>query len=94
MLGSYIQQHAILAGFLCALSDRRVMQFSKSVKNEEQTRRFSIAPAEAGWEVREEHNGQVVRRVRCQDWHRVERVKRSMVIELNALREKGWRDDN
>lgn len=70
------------------------MQFTKGVRNEAQTRRYSIAPSAAGWEVREEHNGEVVKRVQCQDWHRVERVRRSMVLKLDALREAGWREDS
>jgi hypothetical protein len=69
------------------------MQFQKSVKHEEQTRSYSIAATDAGWEVREEHNGAVVKRVQHKDWHRVERARRSIAIELAALRNEGWRED-
>lgn len=71
----------------------RPMQFSKSIRNEAQTRRFSIAATEAGWEFREERNGEVVKQVRCQDWHRVERARRSIAIELETLRREGWFED-
>ena len=68
------------------------MQFVKSLRNQEQTRRYSIATTDAGWEVREERDSQVVRKEHYRDWHRVERARRSIAMELNALREEGWRD--
>jgi hypothetical protein len=43
-----------------------------------------------GWEVREERDSEVVKRVQYHDWHRVERARRSITIELAALRRKGW----
>jgi hypothetical protein len=69
------------------------MHFEKSLRYLEQTRRYSIAPTASGWEVREERGEQVVRQELYRDWHRVERVRRSITVELNALRDKGWRDD-
>ncbi len=50
--------------------------FSKSLRYQEQTRRYSIAPTDAGWEVREERDSELVKQVRYQDWHRVERARR------------------
>ena len=70
------------------------MQFIKRLRHQEQTRRYSIAATDAGWEVREERDSKVVRNDHYHDWHRVERARRSIAIELNALRENGWRDDN
>ena len=64
--------------------------FSKSLRYDQQTRRYSIAVTPAGWEVREERDSEVVKRVHYQDWHRVERARRSITIELDALRRKGW----
>ena len=64
--------------------------FSKSVRYQEQTRRYSIAQTDAGWEVREERDSAVVKQVRYQDWHRVERAIRSITIELDDLQRKGW----
>jgi len=69
------------------------MQFVKSLRNQEQTRRYSIATTNAGWEVREERDSKVVRTEHYSDWHRVERKRRSIAIELNALRDNGWRED-
>jgi hypothetical protein len=70
------------------------MRFEKHLRNQEQTRRCSIRPTDAGWEVKEERDSEVVRQVRYQDWHRVERARRSISIELDALRNNGWRDEN
>jgi len=39
------------------------------------TRRYSIAATEAGWEVREERDSEVVRKVQLPDWLRVERAR-------------------
>ena len=64
--------------------------FSKSLRYHQQTRRYSIAVTPTGWEVREERDSEVVKRVHYQDWHRVERARRSITIELDALRRKGW----
>jgi hypothetical protein len=66
------------------------MQFTQSVRNETQTRRYSIATTDSGWEVREERNGEVVTRLQYQDWHRVERARRMIVGEVEALRSQGW----
>lgn len=64
--------------------------FTKKFQLQDQTRRFSILTTEDGWEVREEHDSQVVRQAHYQDWHRVERATRSMAMELDDLRTKGW----
>ena len=58
-------------------------------------RRFLVSSLrDEGWEVRIEHDAAVVRRNVYNDWHRVERVRRSIVGELDALRAEGWRDVN
>jgi hypothetical protein len=67
-----------------------MLAFDKSLKYQEQTRRYSIAATDSGWEVREERDREVVRAVHYQDWHRVERARRSITHELRALREQGW----
>jgi hypothetical protein len=64
--------------------------FAKSLRYQEQTRRYSIAPTESGWEVREERDSEVVKQVHYQDWHRVERARRSIAIELDDLQRQGW----
>ena len=64
--------------------------FDKSLRFLEHTRRYSIAATDSGWEVREERDGEVARSVQLQDWHRVERARRSITSELNDLRKQGW----
>ena len=67
-----------------------MVAFDKSVRNEQQTRRYSILATDTGWEVREERDSEVVRQVHYQDWHRVERARRSIAIELDQLERSGW----
>lgn len=76
------------------IEDSRLMYFEKHLRYLDQTRRYSIAPTTTGWEVREERGSEVVRRELYRDWHRVERVRRSIVTELDELRAEGWRDVN
>ena len=67
-----------------------MVAFEKSVRFLERTRRYSIAPTESGWEVREERDSEVVKKVHYQDWHRVERARRTIAIELDHLQQQGW----
>jgi hypothetical protein len=64
--------------------------FAKSLRHREHTRRFSIVPVGVGWEVREEQDSRVVRRVHYTDWHRVERARRAFTIEVRNLQREGW----
>jgi hypothetical protein len=64
--------------------------FDKSERNDQQVRRYSILTTDSGWEVREERDSEVVRQVHYQDWHRVERARRSIAIELDQLERSGW----
>ena len=64
--------------------------FSKSLRYQDHTRRYSIATTPAGWEVKEELDSHVIRQAQYQDWHRVERARRTMTAELDDLRLKGW----
>ena len=67
-----------------------VVSFDKSLRLLEKTLRYSIAATDTGWEVREERNSEIVRKVHYQDWHRVERAIRTMTIELKDLQRQGW----
>ena len=68
----------------------RMYAFSKSLRFLDETRRYSILSTSAGWEVREERDSKVVRQVQYQDWHRVERARRSFTITLRELKDRGW----
>jgi hypothetical protein len=69
---------------------RVMLSFEKSLKYQERTRRYSIEVTVTGWQVREERDSEVVRSVHYQDWHRVERARRSITIELDDLQRQGW----
>jgi hypothetical protein len=44
------------------------------------TDRFTVTRGDAGWDIREERDDNVVRKASYQDWHRVERAMQ--VFEL------------
>ena len=67
-----------------------MLSFDKSLRLLERTRRYSIAATDTGWEVREERDSEVVKKVHYQDWHRVERARRSISHELDVLQRQGW----
>jgi hypothetical protein len=69
--------------------------YLRNFRRAAQTRRFSITDtASSGWEVREEQNSRVVRIVRYDDWHRVERALLHFAREAVTLRENGWIEAN
>ena len=66
--------------------------FNKELTNGGHVRRFTIRAAGLnGWEVREEQDCRVVRHVRYDDWHRVERAMFTMRLQVLELEENGWR---
>ena len=69
-----------------------MVSFDKQLKYLDNTRRYSILTTEAGWEVREERDSKIVKKVNYQDWHRVERARRSIAIELDELQKNGWHE--
>jgi hypothetical protein len=53
-----------------------------------QTKRFIVTgPGTSGWEVREEQDSQLIRSVRYDDWHRVERALMNFALEAT---QRGW----
>ena len=67
-----------------------LMHFVKNLKHQAETRTYTIATIDGGWEVREERDSRLVKKVRYSDWHRVERARRTIVHELDVLRSEGW----
>ncbi len=67
--------------------------FVKRLRNNQHTRRFSIATTGSGWEVREERDSQVVRRTALSDWHRVEQARRLINRESASLENEGWLEE-
>jgi len=65
--------------------------YARNFRRAAHTKRFSITDTgSSGWEVREEQNSLVVRIVRYDDWHRVERALLHFAREAVSLRESGW----
>jgi len=65
--------------------------FSISLRHADHVRRYSISPAAGfGWEMKLEEDREVTRRVRYQDWHRVERAWTMIRLEVSKLTERGW----
>ena len=67
--------------------------FTKHLRNAEHTRRYTIESTDQGWEVRKEQDSEVVKLVEYHDWHRVERARRSMTLEMDELQHAGWREE-
>lgn len=64
--------------------------YEKSLHHDGHVRRFAIAEANGTWEVRTEEDSRLVRQVRYDDWHRVERALMTMRLEVSTLEEEGW----
>jgi hypothetical protein len=65
--------------------------FERQLSHDGHTRRYRIAAAGlAGWEVREEQDSAVVRAKVYDDWHRVERARLAMQVEISSLTAQGW----
>ena len=65
--------------------------FDLSLRRDDDTRRYSIAPkGSSGWEVRLEENDTLRRLEHYDDWHRVERAQKLFEREVTELAEHGW----
>lgn len=65
--------------------------FVKELSRGGHTRKFSIeAIGPAGWEVRAEQDNRVLKQVRYNDWHRVERALNMFSLQIDELENAGW----
>ena len=64
--------------------------FTKELKQAGHSRRFTIAEAGDGWEMREEADSRLVKVVQYRDWHRVERAQKRIDLEVSKLEDGGW----
>jgi hypothetical protein len=65
--------------------------FTKELTLAGHSRRFSISSkGDAGWEVRDVHDEQVLKQVCYTDWHRVERAQQIFNILIDELESDGW----
>ena len=68
------------------------MSLNLALVHEGHVHRFVVAHDPVGWEVREEEDSTVLKRVHRQDWHRVERDARLFEITAFALKHEGWKE--
>lgn len=66
------------------------MSLERNLTNHGRVHRFVVTNHLEGWEVREEEDSSVLRLVRRQDWHRVERDIQLFEIRALALKSEGW----
>ena len=65
--------------------------YARSFRKAEEIRKFTIRDdGTRGWEVLDERGATVLKSVRYDDWHRVERAKAAFAVEAATLREAGW----
>ena len=67
-----------------------MMSFNTTLQKDAHTRRFEILFDSAGWRVVEHADSEVVRTAIYTDWHRVERARRALAVEMSSLRAEGW----
>ena len=65
---------------------------ARILRNAAHTRRFTItSTAASGWEVRDEQDSRVLHSALYTDWHRVERAKLRIELQVSDLEQRGWR---
>lgn len=65
------------------------MELLRQQSEDGRVRRLVVTPDASGWEVREEEDSAVVRRVHRADWHRVERERRLFEARLRPREYQG-----
>jgi hypothetical protein len=68
--------------------------FTKTVRKADHVRHYTIRSIDIGWEVRAEQDNTSLRHVCYDDWHRVERARRTMLEELETLTQSGWVEES
>jgi hypothetical protein len=69
------------------------MAFSHSLTYHGHVHRFVVTRDLEGWEVLEDEDSTVLRRVHREDWHRVETDTRLFEITALTLKRDGWSDE-
>jgi hypothetical protein len=65
--------------------------YQRRFRRASQTREFTITHSQsAGWTVRDEQDDHVLRSVKYDDWHRVERATMAFASEARSLLDAGW----
>lgn len=67
--------------------------YTRTLRKADHERRFSIVDAGAsGWEVRHEQDQHIVKRMRYDDWHCLERARMAIAAEAEILKDSGWNE--
>ena len=69
------------------------MSLARRLINQERVHLFVVTRDARGWEVSEEEDSAVLRRVHRKDWHHVERDIRLFEINALALKREGWNEN-
>jgi hypothetical protein len=64
--------------------------YARTLRNATHVRTFTITTGGMGWEVREEQDSRLIRHIYYDDWHRVERARKTFAEEVAALQRSGW----
>lgn len=65
--------------------------YSRHLQQQGHSRRLVISTVRpSGWDVREEHDRELVRLIHYDDWHRVERAREVFTRQAAALEDAGW----
>jgi len=65
--------------------------FERELRQAGHTRTFTITDrSDAGWEVRDVQDDQVLKQAHYTDWHRVERARSMFQIQIDELESNGW----
>jgi hypothetical protein len=67
-----------------------IIMFSRDLVHDGHTHRFVVTAIPDGWSVCEEEDARVVRTVRRDDWHRVERDRQLFDLTARTLKRDGW----
>jgi len=49
-------------------------------------RRYTVTRAPRGWDVNEEEDSQIIRRLHCSEWHQVERAMAILALQRDEDR--------
>ena len=77
-------------GVKIAPSPPDTAMYTTALRRQLQVRRFTIRHVRPGWEVRDENDRGVLKRVIYKDWHRVERAIAIFEQEEAELEAAGW----
>jgi hypothetical protein len=68
------------------------MIFSRRLRSQEHIKEFVIDESadDRGWEVREEEDHRIVKRMWMSDWHRMENAMMRFGLEATQLQRAGW----